>query len=72
MHLCNNEFLLELPVPNIDPVNDLEDRLIRLLRDDQKKNTLCFRYGDLCALDTIQVDLAPERQGRALSLLRVS
>ncbi len=54
---------LELPIPTIDSLNDLEDRLIRILRTDQGKNSLCFRYGDLCSLDTIQVDVAAEKKG---------
>ena len=60
-------------MPTVDAVNDLENRLIRLLRDDQQKNTLFFRYGDLCALETIQVDIAPERQGtKAFGALRIA
>jgi hypothetical protein len=63
----DNKFpLLELPVPTIDSLNDLEDRLIRLLRTDQGKNALCFRYGDLCSLDTIQVEVASEKKGTKL------
>jgi hypothetical protein len=63
----NNKFpLLELPIPTIDSLNDLEDRLIRLLRTDQGKNALCFRYGDLCSLDTIQVEVASEKKGTKL------
>ena len=59
-----NPAVSELPVPTIDGLNDLEDRLIRILRSDQQRDALLFRYGDLCALDTIQVDLAPEKRGR--------
>lgn len=54
---------VELPVPTLDSLNEFEDRFIRLLREDQQKSSLFYRYGDLCALDTIQVDLAPEMQG---------
>jgi hypothetical protein len=54
---------LELPIPTIDSLIDLEDRLIRILRSEQGKNALCFRYGDLCSLDTIQVEVAPEKKG---------
>jgi hypothetical protein len=64
--LTNKFPLLELPVPTIDSLNDLEDRLIRLLRTDQGKNALCFRYGDLCSLDTIQVEVASEKKGTKL------
>ncbi len=53
----------ELPTPTIDSINNLEDRLIRLLRSNQEKSVLCFRYNDLCALDTIQVDVIPEKKG---------
>lgn len=60
---CRTPSLLELPVPTLDGVNELEDRFIRLLREDQHKSTLFYRYGDLCALDTIQVDLVPEMKG---------
>ena len=65
---CHFLLLLELPIPSIDPINDLEDRLIRTLRNDQSKNSLCFRYGDLCSLDTIQVEVAAEKKGNNTSL----
>lgn len=55
--------LLELPIPTLDSLNELEDRLIRILRSDQGKTTLFFRYGDLCSLDTIQVEVVPEKKG---------
>jgi hypothetical protein len=55
--------LLELPIPTIDNITEIENRFIRLLRTVQRKNTLCFRYGDLCSLDTIQVEVAPEKKG---------
>jgi len=54
---------LELPIPTIGTLNELEDRLIRILRSEQGSNELCFRYGDLCSLDTIQVDVAPDKKG---------
>jgi sorting nexin-8 len=60
--------ILELPIPTLDSINELEDRLIRLLRSDQGKNALCFRYGDLCSLDTIQIDVAPEKKGASFIL----
>lgn len=53
----------ELPIPIIDTINNLEDRLIRLLRNNQAKSTLCFRYNDLCALDTVQIEIVPEKKG---------
>jgi hypothetical protein len=56
-------FFVELPIPTLDSVNEIENRLIRLFRTDQGKNSLCFRYGDLCSLDTIQVDVAAEKKG---------
>jgi hypothetical protein len=61
---------LELPIPTIESLNDLEDRLIRILRTEQGKNSLCFRYGDLCSLDTIQVDVVPEKKGKKLILFK--
>ena len=54
----------ELPIPIVDTINNLEDRLIRLLRDNQAKSTLCFRYNDLCALDTVQIEIVPEKKGK--------
>lgn len=57
---------LELPIPNIDSINELDDRLLRILRSEQSKNALCFRYGELCSLETIQVDIIPEKKGRML------
>lgn len=61
-----DRYHLELPIPTLDSANDIEDRFIRLLRENHAKNTLFYRYGDLCALDTIQVDLAPEMKGSHL------
>ncbi|CAF4506320.1 unnamed protein product [Rotaria sp. Silwood2] len=61
--LLDNYVNRELPVPKIDNIINLEDRLVRLLRSDKKKTTLCFRYNDLCSLDTIDVDVAPEKKG---------
>jgi hypothetical protein len=49
-------------------VNEIENRLIRLFRTDQGKTSLCFRYGDLCSLDTIQVDVAAEKKGKQYHL----
>ncbi|CAF3561160.1 unnamed protein product [Rotaria sp. Silwood1] len=61
--LLDNYVNRELPIPTIETLNELEDRLIRILRSEQRTTTLCFRYGDLCSLDTIQVN-APERKGK--------
>ncbi|CAF0967319.1 unnamed protein product [Adineta ricciae] len=61
--LLNNYVNRELPTPTLDSINSLEDRLIRLIRNDQRNTTLCFRYNDLCALDTIQVSVVPEKKG---------
>lgn len=58
--------ILELPVPILDSITNLENRLIGLFRAEQQKTTLCFRYNDLCALDTLQVDVAPEKKGNGL------
>ena len=44
-------------------MSQLEDCLVRLFRNEQRKNVLCFRYNDLCALDTIQVNKVPEKKG---------
>ncbi|CAF1157950.1 unnamed protein product [Rotaria sordida] len=60
--LLNNYVNRELLTPTVEKITDLEDRLIRLLRNDQQKNTLCFHYNDLCVLNTIQVDLVPEKK----------
>lgn len=54
---------LDLPIPTIDDIIELENRLIRLLRSEQGRVSLCFRYGDLCSLDTIQINVAPEKKG---------
>ncbi|UJR08914.1 hypothetical protein I4U23_013167 [Adineta vaga] len=61
--LLDNYAHRELPIPTLDSINTLENRLIHLLRNDQRKTTLCFRYNDLCALDTIQVDVVSEKKG---------
>lgn len=63
----NRFLLLELPTPTLDSINSLEDRLIRLIRNDQRSTTLCFRYNDLCALDTVQVSVVPEKKGKTSS-----
>ena len=55
--------IIELPIPSLDSLNDLEDRLLRIYRTDQGKSSLCYRYGDLCALDTILVYTAAEKKG---------
>ncbi|CAF0924773.1 unnamed protein product [Adineta ricciae] len=60
--LLDNYMNRELPIPTIDSSKELEDRLLRILRNEQGKHALCFRYGDLCSLDTIQVDLAPDKK----------
>lgn len=59
----NSFFLPELPIPTLDNLTELEDRFIRILRSDKEKNAVCYRYGDLCSLDTIQVFVAPEKKG---------
>lgn len=56
-------FVLELPIPSLDSLNEIENRLIRIYRTDQGKSSLCYRYGDLCALDTILVDIAAQKKG---------
>ncbi|CAF0927168.1 unnamed protein product [Adineta ricciae] len=61
--LLDNYMNRELPIPTIDSNKELEDRLLRILRNEQGQNALCFRYGDLCSLDTIQVDLVPDKKG---------
>ncbi|CAF3957253.1 unnamed protein product, partial [Rotaria magnacalcarata] len=60
--LLDNYINRELPIPTLDNLTELEDRLIRVLRSDQGKTTFCFRYGDLCSLDTIQVEVAPDKK----------
>ncbi|CAF4298706.1 unnamed protein product, partial [Didymodactylos carnosus] len=61
--LLDNYTNKELPIPMIGDINDLGDRFIRLMRDNQCETILCFRYGDLCSLDTIQVELVPDKKG---------
>jgi hypothetical protein len=46
--------------------------LVRLLRSNQRNSTLCFRYNDLCSLDTIQVDVVPEKKGNQHLFLKKS
>ncbi|CAF1258079.1 unnamed protein product [Rotaria sordida] len=48
--LLDNYVNRDLPIPKIDSITDLEDRLIHLLRNAQKNTTLCFRYNDLCII----------------------
>ena len=64
----------ELPIPIIGSIPNLEDRLVRLLRNNQANSTLCFRYNDLCELDTVQLNIIAEKKGRewfSLSLLQL-
>lgn len=62
----------ELPIPIIGSIPNLEDRLVRLLRNNQANSTLCFRYNDLCELDTVQLNIIAEKKGREWLSLSLS
>ena len=60
---CRFICILELPTPTFDTIDKLEYRLSNLLQNDRRKSTNYFRYDDLCSLDTIHVEIAPEKKG---------
>lgn len=63
---ASNVFVLrfsEFPIPNVPSIDAIENRFLEILRSEPLVENLCFRYGDLCALDTISVDLVPEKKG---------
>ncbi|BFZ02833.1 hypothetical protein BsWGS_05872 [Bradybaena similaris] len=52
----------ELPKPSLGDLSDLKASSLRLRRQ-QTPNVLCFDYKDLCAIDTVKVELVPEKKG---------
>ncbi|XP_076443374.1 sorting nexin-8-like [Babylonia areolata] len=55
----------ELPKPNLGDLSDLKSASVRL-RCERNPNVLGFSFSDLFSLDTVQVELVPEKKGLIL------
>ena len=55
----------ELPRPNLGDLSDMRATSIRLRRE-RTPNVLGFSFSDLCSLDSIKVELVPEKKGLIL------
>lgn len=79
MHDCLNVnqsywascFLLELPKPNIGDVRELQ-RLGSSLRQSQNSNMSRLNFNELNEIDSIKVDLVPEKKGVILKHVEYS
>ncbi|XP_059174908.1 sorting nexin-8-like [Physella acuta] len=52
----------ELPKPSLGDLSDLKASSLRLRRE-RTPNVLCFDYKDLCEIDSIKLELVPEKKG---------
>ena len=52
----------ELPTPSLGDLSDLRSSSAKLRRS-KNPNVLCYDYKELCALDTVKVELVPEKKG---------
>ncbi|XP_064631538.1 sorting nexin-8-like isoform X2 [Lineus longissimus] len=55
----------ELPKPLLGDISDLKALSVKVRRD-RNPNVLSYRYHELCELDTIKVELVPEKKGLIL------
>lgn len=55
-------FNVELPKPSLGDLTDLRILSIRLRRE-KNPMRLGLTYGEICALDTVQISLVPEKKG---------
>ncbi|KAK6170518.1 hypothetical protein SNE40_018894 [Patella caerulea] len=55
----------ELPKPSLGDLSDLKTTSIRLRRE-KNPNVLGLNYSELCNLDTVKVELVPEKKGLIL------
>jgi sorting nexin-8 len=55
----------ELPKPILGDISDLKALSVKIRRD-RNPNVLSYRYQELCELDTIKVELVPEKKGLIL------
>lgn len=55
----------ELPRPNLGDLSDLRATSIKMRRQ-KSPNVLGYSYHELCKLDTIKVELVPEKKGLIL------
>ena len=53
---------LELPKPNLGDLSDMKASSARLRRE-HNPNVFGFSFSDLCSLDTVKVELVPEKKG---------
>ena len=58
-------FLVELPKPQLGDLSDLKALSIKMRRQ-RAPNILGFTYSELKSLDTIKVELVPEKKGLIL------
>ena len=54
--------LTELPKPSLGELADLKSLSIRIRRE-KNPNMLGYNYQELCELDSIHVELVPEKKG---------
>ncbi|XP_074647619.1 sorting nexin-8-like [Tubulanus polymorphus] len=55
----------ELPKPSLGDLSDL-NKLSRKVHREKHHNALLYRYEELCQLDTVKVELVPEKKGLIL------
>lgn len=60
-----NLSIIELPRPNLGDLSDLRATSIKMRRQ-KSPNVLGYSYHELCKLDTIKVELVPEKKGLIL------
>ena len=58
-------FVSELPKPNLGDLSDMRAASVRIRRE-RAPNVLGFSFADLCSLDSIKVELVPEKKGLIL------
>ncbi|KAH9491365.1 sorting nexin [Bulinus truncatus] len=52
----------ELPKPSLGDLSDLKTTSLKLRRE-RAPNVLCFDFKDLCEIDSIKLELVPEKKG---------
>ncbi len=58
-------YILELPKPQLGDLSDLRALSIKVRRE-KSPNVLGFTHQELCELDSIKVELMPEKKGLIL------
>ena len=62
---CEFSYILELPKPSLGDLSDLR-ALSAKKRREKSPNVLGFSFKELCELDTVKVELLPEKKGLIL------